>query len=117
MIPALLSRYWPALGIALALLAGWLYVHHLQEQVARIPALEQAIVAEKVARERDVAGLTALSSGLAKAASDTKKDQTILAETIDAQHSQPVSSGLANLLGELRRADASGNASAGRTGR
>lgn len=98
-------RYWQPLAIAAALLAGWLYVHGLESKVAHIPALEAAIKAEHAARERDVAALTSLSSGLAKAATDSRTDAKILAETVNGTPT-PASPALAAFLAGLRKADA-----------
>ena len=100
----LLFRLAPYLAIAAALVAGWLYVRGLQDMAAQVPILRAEIAAEKQARERDVAALTSLSSGLAKAATNTKRDTQIMTETIGATPT-PSSPALRAFLDGLRAAD------------
>ena len=114
---SLLSRYWPALAIAAPLLAGWLYIQRIEALAEQVPGLKAQIVAEKAARLRDVAALTTLSSGLAKASTDTKADQRILQETISATPA-PSSPALAAFIAGLRANDAAGKpVTAASTGR
>ncbi len=113
MIPATIWRvakpFLPYLVIAAAVLAGWLYVRGLQATVeaqrTELASVKSDLAAEKSARTRDVAGLTALSSGLVAASSARQQDQKALTNAIDVQHPQPVSDGLARLLGCLRAGD------------
>jgi hypothetical protein len=109
-LTTLFARYWPALGIAGALLIGWLYVSHLRStvetQADEINTLAVNLRAEQDARKRDVAGLTTLSKGLTQVATDTKRDATILAETINASNPAPASPRLSDFLRGLREADA-----------
>lgn len=99
----------PYIAAALVILGFVLWIRGMQstiaEQRASIAALKLDVATEKQARQRDVAGLTSLSSGLLAASSSKDKDQTALQETIDATHPAPVSAGLAALLGCLRASD------------
>jgi hypothetical protein len=96
--------------VAVAILIGFvLWIRGMQSTIAdqssQINKLAVNLRTEQVARAKDVAGLTTLSSGLLAASSAKDKDQAALQETIDAAHPTPVSAGLAALLGCLRQAD------------
>jgi len=107
------AQFWlkgaPYLAIAAAVLAGWLYVSGLQatvkEQRGQMYDLSVQLKTETAARQRDVAGLTILSSGLVAASSAKQKDQEALSNAIDVQHPQPVSAGLSRLIECLRAND------------
>lgn len=119
--PKLLAAL-PYLFFALAVGGVCLWINGLREtvdeQAAAIGKLQTDLAAEQLARRKDVAGLTALSSGLAQAATDTAKDQAILERTIDATNPKPASAGLASLIACLRDRDAGREcAPAGSTGR
>jgi len=105
----LAKPFLPYLAIAAALLAGWLYVSGLQRSVADLreknASLSSALTSETQARQRDVAGLTILSSGLVAASSAKQKDQEALSNAIDVQRPQPVSAGLSRLIECLRAND------------
>jgi len=99
----------PYLAAGLVVLGFVLWIHGMQAKIAKqagqITTLQTDLATEQQARQRDVAGLTSLSSGLLAASSAKDKDQAALQETIDATHPAPVSPGLAALLGCLRAAD------------
>lgn len=99
----------PYIAIALAVLGGILWINGMRADIARqrtqIAQLSTDLASEKQARARDVAGLTALSSGLVAASSAKQRDQEALSHAIDVQHPQPVSAGLSRLLVCLRAAD------------
>lgn len=99
----------PYVAAALVVIGFVLWIrgmqHKIEEQKVSISHLKDDLAAEQQARQRDVAGLTSLSSGLLAASSAKDKDQAALQETIDATHAVPVSPGLAALLGCLRAAD------------
>lgn len=114
------ARFWlkaaPYLLILAAVAGLVLWINGMRSkidaQAARITAqdvryagLEVKFETEKQARTRDVAGLTALSSGLVAASSAKQRDQEALSHAIDVQHPQPVSAGLSALLTCLRAAD------------
>lgn len=106
----LLGKALPYLAIIGAAVGLLLYVNGLRSTVAKqasaIASLRTDLTNEQKARQRDVAGLTALSSGLAQAATDTANDRAILERTIDATHPAPASPGLVSLLDCLRANDA-----------
>lgn len=108
----LLQRAAPYLAIIGAALGLIFYVNGLRSTVAKqgeqIAQLDAAIAAEKLARRKDIAGLTALSSGLATAAVDNAKDAAVMKDTINATNPQPVSAGLRSLLDCLRTVDRGG---------
>ncbi|WP_420140192.1 hypothetical protein [Sphingomonas sp.] len=99
----------PWIAGAIAILTFYLWIHSMQAKIARqdaqINTLAMNLKAEQAARAKDVAGLTALSSGLLAASSAKSADQKALSETIDATNPTPVSAGLASLLGCLREND------------
>jgi len=107
----LVRKLGPYIAIALAVLAAWWYVSGLQNKVesqaATIMAVQRDLDGERLARKRDVAGLTALSSGLTKAAVETKADKAIMERAIDATNPSPASSALSDLLRQLRASDSS----------
>ncbi|MET0439144.1 MAG: hypothetical protein ABW043_16790 [Devosia sp.] len=116
MIPLALYRlakpFLPWIAGLVAVVGVVLWIRGMRAEIADLKVsnshLNEAIQAEKLSRERDVAGLTALSSGLAKVSTDNRKDAAILAETIDAKNPAPSSPGLAALLDGLRAADQDG---------
>lgn len=99
----------PYLALLAALVAAWLYVSSLEgkvkSQAATIIAVQRDLEGERSARKQDVAGLTVLAKGLKAAAVDTKADQAILAETINANAPQAASPGLSAYLSQLRASD------------
>jgi peptidoglycan hydrolase CwlO-like protein len=107
------AQFWlkvaPWVVSAIALIGVVLWVRGMQstieEQREQISDLSGNLKSETAARERDVAGLTALAQGLAAAATTTKRDAQILSETIDAAHPTPSSPALAAFLASLRAAD------------
>ncbi|WP_419827646.1 hypothetical protein [Sphingomonas sp.] len=106
---SLIRRAGPWLLIA-ALAGGLaLWTHGMQRTIAAqattIAGVRADLAAEQAARRRDIAGLTTLAQGLAAAAVETKRDATILSETIDHANPAPASPGLAALMRGLREAD------------
>jgi uncharacterized coiled-coil protein SlyX len=107
---ALLLRYWQQIVFALAIggLVWWISDMRatIAKQAAAIEALDGVLKAERTAREKDVRGLTALTEGLAKVATDNRRDEKALQETINAANPTPVSPALAAFLDRLRRGEA-----------
>lgn len=98
----LIADLLPFLAVAAAVWWGYSEFIHVQHKLAQT---EQALAAEKQAREHDVAGLTALARGQAKVAEQSRTDQKILAETVNASAPQPSSPALVALVNGLRAAD------------
>jgi len=67
--------------------------------------VQRDLEGERLARQKDVAGLTALSVGFAKAAVETKADKAIMEKTIDAANPAPASPALSELMRQLRDSD------------
>lgn len=103
---SILRRALPYIAIIGAALGLVLYVNNLRStvrnQATQIDGLKVAIAAESLARRKDVAGLTALSSGLASAAVDNAKDRAAMERTIDVANPKPTSPGLVSLIACLR---------------
>lgn len=106
---ALIRRVGPYLLVGALAVVFVLWVHGMQRTIAALKVsdahLSDELAAEAAARRRDVAGLTTLAQGMAAAAVDTKRDATILSETIDHANPSPASPGLAALMRGLRQAD------------
>lgn len=106
---ALIRRVGPYLLVGALAVVFVLWVHGMQRtiavQAATISSVRSDLANEQAARRRDVAGLTTLAQGMAAAAVDTKRDATILSETIDHANSAPASPGLAALMRGLREAE------------
>jgi hypothetical protein len=99
------------LGIA-ALVMIALFAWTLKAQVNKIAdlggqvqKLKTDLASEQAARQRDVAGLTALSQGIIGASSARSLDEATLRETIDEKNPKPSSPGLAGFIDGLRRSD------------
>jgi hypothetical protein len=105
-----------AVAIALAFFAVKSAINKIDAQGQEIAMLRTAVASEKAAREKDVAGLTALSQGVVAAASARAIDDKILSETIDAKNPQPSSPGLARFLDGLRASDSAAAAPGGPAG-
>ncbi|WP_420142800.1 hypothetical protein [Sphingomonas sp.] len=73
----------------------------IADQAATINTVQADLKAEKAARQRDIAGLTALSQGLGKVAVETKQDAKIVQETVKDAN-VPLSPQLGALLDGLR---------------
>jgi hypothetical protein len=110
-LPRLLKAA-PWIVAGLALLGVVLWVRGMQatitKQRGQINELAVNLKAEQSARQRDIAGLTTLATGLAKVATDNKRDSSILAETIDRANPAPSSDQLRKFLNSLREADRGG---------
>lgn len=101
-------------GVAIGVVVAFgLWINGMRSTIEELKVsngyLKTEIAAEKLARERDVAGLTTLASGLAAASSATKKDNAILQETINVAAPQPATPGLARFIECLRAGDRGGD--------
>jgi hypothetical protein len=101
----LLAKHWPKILLALIVGAFVWWIVDMRSDLAQLrtanESLSVRLSAEEVARRRDVASLTALSTGLAAVAVETKKDAAVVTETVKDANA-PLSPQLSSLLDQLR---------------